>query len=169
MKSNHWVLAAVALAFIGTIHAAEPPREFPPRSSQGAPKLLGNGCSINDSTGRAHQAMTSEQRTAMSRAQVELDGLARQFARDRQSASSVAAPMEITVPVVVHVVHDNGAENISDARIIAAIDQMTQDFHAYPFAGSVDGYGNLQANVGFSFRLAKLDPLGRPKIGRAHV
>lgn len=99
----------------------------------------------------------------MDQAHADLDAFTRQFVQDRQGA--VAAPLEITRPVVVHVVHDNDPENISDARIIAAINRMTTDFHAQPFAGNVDGYGHLQTNVGFTFKLAKLDPQGRPTSG----
>ena len=144
-----------------TAHGAEAEQQFQFRRT--APAALGNGCSIGGTTDRAYRAATPSQRRVMDGARSNLDSSTRQFAQDRQAG--VAAPLEITIPVVVHVVHDNGPENISDARIIAAISQMTEDFHAYPFAGNVDGYGNLQANVGFTFKLAKLDPQGRPTSG----
>lgn len=159
------IVCVIALVASAAVHAAQSNSPFPPRRSSALAGPPGNGCTIEDSTDDAYQRASPAQRQVMDRARADLDQRARQFARDRELRSSAAAPMEITIPVVVHVVHDNGPENISDAQIIAAIDQMTEDFHAYPFAGSVDGYGYLQANVGFTFKLARLDPQGQPTSG----
>jgi hypothetical protein len=73
--------------------------------------------------------------------------------------------LDITIPVVVHIVHDNGSENISDFQITDAIDNINEEFSAQRIAGTVDGMGSLQANIGFKFQLATIDPDGNPTNG----
>lgn len=163
--SLSWALSASLFMSTFALPASSAQPEQNLQFRRTPPAVLGNGCSIHDVTDGAYQAASPNQRRVMDGARANLDAATRQFAQDRQAQAAIAAPLEITIPVVVHVVHDNGPENISDARIIAAIKQMTEDFHAYPYAGNVDGYGYLQANVGFTFKLAKLDPQGRPTSG----
>lgn len=65
------------------------------------------------------------------------------------------------VPVVVHVIHNNGPENISDARVIAAIQHLNEGF----------GYGGVFTGMGpgtdaqISFCMAKRDPAGMATSG----
>ena len=74
---------------------------------------------------------------------------------------------DILIPVVFHVVHDNGEENISDAQIHESIVQLNEDFAAInPELVDVHpNFENLVADVGFEFRLADLDPNGEPTTG----
>lgn len=67
-----------------------------------------------------------------------------------------------TIPVVFHIIHDNGAENISPAQIDNAIEHMNKDF-----AAENNGVNNvnpafldLVSNTGIRFELAKRDPDG---------
>ncbi len=72
------------------------------------------------------------------------------------------SPMLITrnIPVVVHIVHENGPENISDSEVIASINQLNLRFqNATPYT---DITGN---NVGIQFCLASVDPSGNPTSG----
>jgi hypothetical protein len=65
-----------------------------------------------------------------------------------------------TIPVVVHIVHDNGNENISDALVQQGIADLNDAFAnsgAYQIAGGVD--------VGINFCLAQQDPDGLPTTG----
>jgi hypothetical protein len=66
----------------------------------------------------------------------------------------------LTVPVVVHIIHQNGPENISNAQVQAGIDQMNLRFqNAAPY---FDATGT---NVGIQFCLASVDPYGNPTTG----
>jgi hypothetical protein len=66
----------------------------------------------------------------------------------------------LQIPVVVHVVHQNGAENISDSLIVAAIDQLNLRYqNVAPF---YDTTGN---DIQIQFCLATIDPSGNPTNG----
>jgi PKD repeat protein len=60
-----------------------------------------------------------------------------------------------TIPVVVHVVHNNGAENISDQQILDGIDHLNKAFAALP---PYDGQGSSDMDIRFC--LAVRDPAG---------
>src|SRR5690554_5203827 len=66
------------------------------------------------------------------------------------------------IPVVFHVIHDNGVENISPAQIENALEHMNKDFSAQNIG--VDNvhaaFTDLVSNAGIRFELAKLDPDG---------
>lgn len=66
------------------------------------------------------------------------------------------------IPVVFHVVHNFGPENISNAQIENAIQVMNEDFRALnPEISTVHpNYADLVADVGIEFRLAQIDPDG---------
>ncbi len=62
-----------------------------------------------------------------------------------------------TIPVVVHVIHEGGNENISDAQINSQIQVLNQDFQK--LQGSPGNGGGV--NTFLQFKLAKIDPKGR--------
>ena len=71
-----------------------------------------------------------------------------------------------TIPLVFHVVHDNGVENISDAQIHDAILQLNEDFTVNDAIGDIDeAFTEIVASVGIEFRLAEKDPDGDPTDG----
>jgi hypothetical protein len=69
--------------------------------------------------------------------------------------------MKYIVPVVVHIVHNNGPENISDEQVWSQIQVLNEDFLA--IAGSPGGQGGAYAQV--EFFLARKDPDGNPTRG----
>ncbi|MGB1207084.1 MAG: M43 family zinc metalloprotease [Chitinophagales bacterium] len=73
----------------------------------------------------------------------------------------------LTIPIVFHIVHDNGVENISDAQIIDAVAQLNEDFTATnpETANVAPAFANNIADVGLQFALAELDPNGNPTTG----
>ena len=73
----------------------------------------------------------------------------------------------ILIPVVFHVVHNNGEENISDAQIHESILQINEDFAALnPELSDVHpNFTSFIADVGLEFKLAELDPTGEPTTG----
>lgn len=83
------------------------------------------------------------------------------------AAAAAAKPGITTIPVVVHVVYNSAAENISLAQIRSQIRVLNRDFRATntdkskvpaPFKG-------LVADSRIQFALAKKDPQGKPTNG----
>jgi PKD repeat protein len=75
-----------------------------------------------------------------------------------KSYSRSGAVLEI--PVAVHIVHNNGPENISDAAVITAINNLNLRFeNASPF---FDSTGH---DIQIQFCLASVDPAGNPTNG----
>ncbi|MFI5218737.1 MAG: M43 family zinc metalloprotease [Bacteroidia bacterium] len=66
----------------------------------------------------------------------------------------------LQVPVVVHIIHQGGSENIPDATVIAAIDQMNLRFQNAPPYFDSTGHA-----VGIQFCLASVDPQGHVTSG----
>lgn len=72
------------------------------------------------------------------------------------------------IPVVVHVVHDMGNENISDASIQGALDILNANINgqgANFLNNTPDIFAAVRGEAKIEFRLAKIDPLGNPTTG----
>ena len=67
-----------------------------------------------------------------------------------------------TIPVVFHVLHQNGSENISDAQIIDGINILNRDMRKLNSDTSliINRFKPLASDVRIVFELAKLDPQG---------
>lgn len=89
------------------------------------------------------------------------------FTREYSQNLSLRSSGTKVIPIVFHVVHNNGIENISDAQIHESIVQLNEDFAALnPELVDVHAnFSDLVADVGFEFRLAELDPNGEPTTG----
>lgn len=70
-------------------------------------------------------------------------------------------------PVVVHVVHEYGIENIADSQIVNAIEWLNRDFQALSpeLNEVVSPFDTIIGNANFEFRLATIDPFGNPTNG----
>ena len=66
------------------------------------------------------------------------------------------------IPIVFHILHVNGVENISDAQIIAQVNKMNQDWAKQnsDTTAIVPAFIPLASNVHIQFRLAQIDPNG---------
>ncbi len=73
----------------------------------------------------------------------------------------------VIIPVVVHVVWKTTAENVSDARVMAQIDQLNLDYsRANSDAGNTpSAFTGVAANTDIQFCLAQRDPDGNPTTG----
>ena len=71
------------------------------------------------------------------------------------------------IPVVFHVIHDNGPENISAEQIHDAMDILNRDFRKLnsDTAQIVAGFVDVAADIDVEFRLAKRDPQGNCHSG----
>ena len=63
------------------------------------------------------------------------------------------------IPVVFHILHDNGPENLSDEIIHGQIEQLNIDFNAYNRDSSLvwDEFKSVIGNANIQFRLAQID------------
>ncbi|WP_444995271.1 PKD domain-containing protein [Aliikangiella sp. IMCC44359] len=79
--------------------------------------------------------------------------------------SAVAA--NYTIPVVFHIVHAGGVENITDAQIQESINQLNEDYNGNDPRKDLifDEFKARYANIGMRFVLARLDPDGNPTDG----
>lgn len=73
----------------------------------------------------------------------------------------------LNIPVVVHVVYKNAAENISDAQINSQIDALNRDYRKLnvDFASVPPAFQPLGADMNITFCLASVDPNGMPTTG----
>ena len=74
---------------------------------------------------------------------------------------------DVTVPVVVHIIHTGGSDNISDAQVLDAVRVINLDFSKTnrDTADVIPFFQGRYANVGFRFRLARRDPNGNCTTG----
>src|SRR5688572_3389739 len=66
------------------------------------------------------------------------------------------------IPTVVHIIHNYGPENVSDARVADAIRWLNEDFMGTSpdLSGVIVPFQDDIGNPQFEFRLATLDPNG---------
>lgn len=84
-----------------------------------------------------------------------------QARKQKQQRGETTAP-DVTIPVVVHIIHAGGPENISDRQVASAIAQLNTDYQKQnaDTANTLALFRPIAASTGFQFRLAKLDPNG---------
>lgn len=73
----------------------------------------------------------------------------------------------ITIPVVVHVVYNTSAQNISDAQILSQIDVLNKDFRKQntDWSSTPSLFSSLVADCEINFCLATTDPNGASTTG----
>ncbi len=82
------------------------------------------------------------------------------------SANKTGEPV-LVIPIVFHIIHDNGPENISENTVQSAIDFMNRDFRK-DNADSVNvvlPFRNFHPDTRIEFRRARLDPDGKCSNG----
>lgn len=94
-----------------------------------------------------------------------------QFYEQAQLTNAGDKAPTIVVPVVVHVIHNNGVGNISLAQIQDGIDKINRDFNKTNADTSLirSVFANLSGRADIQFRLAKIDPNGQCTEGVTRV
>ncbi|PJJ54414.1 M43 family zinc metalloprotease [Hymenobacter chitinivorans] len=96
---------------------------------------------------------------------------------ERQTAAVLANPTTanrtgavVTIPVVVHVLYNTTAQNVSDAMVQAQIDVLNKDYSKTNSDVSLTPtmFAGLAANTNVQFVLAKRTPTGAPTTGIIH-
>ncbi len=77
----------------------------------------------------------------------------------------------IIIPVVVHLIHDNGAGDMPDSQVQAAIDQLNIDYQKKNADTSLirNIFKPIAGGMNVEFRLAKIDPNGNCTNGIVRV
>ncbi len=85
-----------------------------------------------------------------------------------QNNYNAEQPPIFTIPTVVHIVHNNGPENLTDAEIIDGIALLNEDFNALneEIPNEIHpSFQNIVADCQMEFVLACKDPNGNPTTG----
>ena len=89
-----------------------------------------------------------------------LDQFTKEFEKQQGTFKSQQAPY--IIPVVFHIVHQYGSENISDAQIVDAVRILNEDFRKLneDTVDIVAQFKQIATDANIEFRLAKKDPNG---------
>lgn len=81
---------------------------------------------------------------------------------ERNDQNSVQSPPQYIIPVVFHIIHDYGAENISDAQVLDQMRILNEDFRKLNSDTTiiVPAFQGIADDAEIEFRLAALDPNG---------
>lgn len=80
---------------------------------------------------------------------------------------SKSAVTTVTIPVVIHIVYQTAAQNITNAKAISQIDVLNEDFGRTnaDTTNTPAVWKSISANTGIQFCLAQRDPNGNPTNG----
>lgn len=87
-----------------------------------------------------------------------------------QAASTVRPKSDdkvYIIPIVFHIVHEYGNENISDEQIYRQVEIINEDFRKQnaDIVNVIDLFEDIAADTKIEFRLATVDPYGNPTNG----
>lgn len=152
---NKVLLTATAACLLSTLTYAQ--NNSRPCGSDEAKEYF-----IKNQPGYAQQVKAAEQLNAAA-----FQAYLNQMPSQRVANSTLTT---YTIPVVFHVLHVNGPENVSDAACIAALDNVNKDYaRAKADTQNIDPlYEPLYVNSRIKFVLAKKDPMGNCTNGIIH-
>jgi hypothetical protein len=90
--------------------------------------------------------------------ETQLNNLAYQYLQ--QNVGNVINGSTVEIPIVFHIIHQNGPENIADSVVITEVMRLNQRFSNTGMFNYADG-----VNVNIQFCLASIDPYGNPTNG----
>jgi len=110
-----------------------------------------------------HLQMIQQQDPSIIRERESIEEFTNQFVANYQGGERVL----VTIPVVVHVVWNTTAENISDAQIQSQIAVLNQDFRKLnaDVANTPSAFAGLASDANIEFCLASTDPNGSATTG----
>ena len=120
-------------------------------------------CGTHD---RYEQAIANDPSLVNRRLQMEVQ-LQRWIESKQLEKSTGNSNVVVTVPVVIHVLYTNSAQNISDAQILSQLDVLNEDYGLRNADTTVTPpvFQPLMSDVQIQFCLADIDPNGNPTSG----
>ncbi len=97
-------------------------------------------------------------RAQLNQQEVHLNNLAYQHIQ--QNFGNIINGSTIEIPIVFHIIHQNGPENIADSVLVTEVMRLNQRFSNTGMFNYADG-----VNVNIQFCLASIDPYGNPTTG----
>lgn len=93
------------------------------------------------------------------------------YKEQASNSSAKAAAFQYTIPVVFHILHTGGSENVTDAQIKAALVAINDDYAATTpdFTTIAQPFQSYYINSDVKFVLAGKDPYGNGTTGINHV
>ncbi len=100
----------------------------------------------------------------------ELEQYTRTYDKNNSDRNRVNGQVYI-IPIVFHVIHNNGGENITDAQIEDQVRVLNEDYRkrSSDTAAIVDAFKPIAADCEIEFRLATKDPNGNCTNGIEHI
>lgn len=85
--------------------------------------------------------------------------------------NGLQAKTTFTIPVVFHIIHQGGTENISDAQVYDQMDVLNRDYNLLnnDYHDAVAGFDTIAASANINFKLAAIDPYGNCTNGIEHI
>ena len=113
-----------------------------------------------------HLQMQLQQDPSMAQRMQEIETFTQNYIANHPSGERTV----ITVPVVFHILYNTTAQNITDAKVLAQIDQLNADYaRLNSDAGNTPSvFASLAANCEVQFCLAQRDPSGNATNGIIH-
>lgn len=87
------------------------------------------------------------------------------------AAKTASAEVTYTIPIVFHVLHQYGSENITDAQVIDEVNILNRDYMKLnaDTANVINEYQPIIGKARIQFRLATIDPQGNCTNGIEHI
>ena len=81
------------------------------------------------------------------------------------------ADTSFVIPVVFHILHEYGAENIPDSRVYTLMEELNEDYSASnaDLSQVIPMFDTIIGDASIEFRLASKDPLGNCTNGIEHI
>ena len=99
--------------------------------------------------------------------QINIKSILRTVGTDPQNAKDTLPNQVIIIPVVIHVLYNTQAQNISDQQILSQITSLNNDYRRRNAdkVNTPDVFKNVAADTRIEFCLAKVDPGGKATSG----
>jgi PKD repeat protein len=90
------------------------------------------------------------------------DAISKEIENKKSLKSPTSTEPVRIIPIVFHILHVYGTENISDAQVFAQVDRLNKDYRKLnaDTASIVHGFDSIAADCRIEFRLAQKDPNG---------